>query len=319
MRLRTLTICAVAVGAVLCGTTAASAATKPPGYLRPQDIPGNFQQVALPTTYATFSGPVVDSATCTETPKSFDGVSGALNVYFSRVGATPPTTALYEFVVSYVNAKAAQASFRAQAASAAAGAKCGTVGFVPPGTTAAIDTQKITALKVAKAGTGTFAHTTMSSSATLPVTSVTFVRGPYVVTVGTPGVADAPTAKDLAKVVARADKRLPVSTPIPSTTSTTSTPLVVDPVASRCAEESGLVSSGSTPTTITFVNKTTQPLRVYWVNTTGARQAYGEVAPGATVNQGTFVGHVWVLADSTDRCVQLTVAAAPATTMTVNG
>lgn len=52
--------------------------------------------------------------------------------------------------------------------------------------------------------------------------------------------------------------------------------------------------AGGAESSIAFVNETKTPLRLYWVNTEGKEIAYGSIAPGATREQHTFAGHVWV-------------------------
>jgi dipeptidyl-peptidase 4 len=61
-------------------------------------------------------------------------------------------------------------------------------------------------------------------------------------------------------------------------------------------------------TEISLTNKTEASLLVFWVDTGGARKAYGELAVGETRQQHTFEGHVWLLT-TVDR---LPVAAAMA-------
>ncbi|HMP01631.1 MAG TPA: prolyl oligopeptidase family serine peptidase [Gemmatales bacterium] len=44
-------------------------------------------------------------------------------------------------------------------------------------------------------------------------------------------------------------------------------------------------------------NRGPGPVKLFWFDTAGQRQAYGEVAPNAEHQQHTFAGHVWLLVD----------------------
>ncbi len=52
-------------------------------------------------------------------------------------------------------------------------------------------------------------------------------------------------------------------------------------------------------TSITFTNRLEVPLRLFWVPRKGQPVGYGTLAPGATMQQHTFVGHVFVLMGKT--------------------
>ncbi|TWT64976.1 DUF885 family protein [Allorhodopirellula solitaria] len=54
-------------------------------------------------------------------------------------------------------------------------------------------------------------------------------------------------------------------------------------------------------TEVEFVNETKQPVQLYWVDTGGRRTAYQKVAPGKSIRQHTYVGHVWVAIGEDDR------------------
>ena len=53
-------------------------------------------------------------------------------------------------------------------------------------------------------------------------------------------------------------------------------------------------------TEVEFVNETDQPVQLFWVDGSGRRQAYNKVAPGESVRQHTYVGHVWVATGDDD-------------------
>ncbi|MEN0020348.1 MAG: hypothetical protein AAF747_05650 [Planctomycetota bacterium] len=51
---------------------------------------------------------------------------------------------------------------------------------------------------------------------------------------------------------------------------------------------------GSGRTTVQFVNALQQPVEVFWREGSG-RRSYGNIRPGASKRQGTFVGHTWIV------------------------
>ena len=61
--------------------------------------------------------------------------------------------------------------------------------------------------------------------------------------------------------------------------------------------------------TIRFVNRTALEITLYWIDTSGARHAYGKIAPGERAAQDTFAGHVWLAAGPDGSAVALFVAA----------
>ena len=56
--------------------------------------------------------------------------------------------------------------------------------------------------------------------------------------------------------------------------------------------------TGGAETTLTFVNKTPGPVRMFWLDTSGGRKPYGEVQPGESSAQNTYSGHVWLVEDA---------------------
>jgi dipeptidyl aminopeptidase/acylaminoacyl peptidase len=52
--------------------------------------------------------------------------------------------------------------------------------------------------------------------------------------------------------------------------------------------------SSTTEAPITFVNNTSESVKMFWIDTTGNRHPYDRLAPGATATQHTFSGHAWV-------------------------
>ena len=52
--------------------------------------------------------------------------------------------------------------------------------------------------------------------------------------------------------------------------------------------------NGGTETSVTFNNQLKEPVSLFWVNTDGTEVAYGQLPPGASRDQHTFAGHVWL-------------------------
>jgi dipeptidyl aminopeptidase/acylaminoacyl peptidase len=55
--------------------------------------------------------------------------------------------------------------------------------------------------------------------------------------------------------------------------------------------------NGGDETSITFINKTAGTVRLFWLDTSGARKPYGEVKAGASNHMSTYAGHVWLVED----------------------
>ncbi len=52
-------------------------------------------------------------------------------------------------------------------------------------------------------------------------------------------------------------------------------------------------------TRLVLTNTTAEPVRLAWIDQSGDRHAYGEIAPGDTLERGTFEGHLWLLESDT--------------------
>ena len=73
-----------------------------------------------------------------------------------------------------------------------------------------------------------------------------------------------------------------------------------------CSLESSLMSLNSNvSTTVDFENQTAQTVQVYWLNFMGARVLYYTLPPGMGYVQQTFVTHPWVIADSSNTCIEI--------------
>ena len=57
-------------------------------------------------------------------------------------------------------------------------------------------------------------------------------------------------------------------------------------------------ADGGGETTLTFVNRTDATVTLFWIDTGGGRQKYNDVPAGGRVEEQTFVGHVWLVADA---------------------
>jgi VHL beta domain len=316
----------LALPADLPAAAAATSSPKVPGLLRQQDIPGGMQQVGVTTAGTGFSTQVIDATACTETPQAVNAVKTYVAASFAPPGAAQGAIALFEAAASFTNPQAAKAGFALISSNVSNGIACPTVGFVPPGSTTPLVTFKFGRVTFPKIAGGTSAYTISGvSTPGLPTTELVVLSKSNIVILGALG-ASAPSLADLKTIATRANKRLTALMPVPTTTSSTTTtttapkPLTVDPVASHCADEGKVVSPASSQAaTITFSNQTTQTLKIYWLDYTGARKPYGEVAPGATTTQATFVGHYWMLADATDQCARIASIDGATFTMAVSG
>lgn len=65
---------------------------------------------------------------------------------------------------------------------------------------------------------------------------------------------------------------------------------------------------GSKRTSLRFVNKTRQPVRVDWLDYTGVRVFYAKLAAGAAYTQSTWFTHPWVVLNPAGRCIGYVIA-----------
>lgn len=213
---------AVFLGLSVLGMPGAFAVTKSPGLLHASDLPGRFQLSAGPTAYASPSAPVVTASACTETTQVEATALGGVSIAFARVGAAPGSYALIEGVVSFPNAKAAAKEFALESKSHRARMKCGTLGFIPLGSTTAKATTTYQSAKFPKIGGGSFYESSGTPGTVNTNAVVAFVSGAYIVRLGTFGGTHPLTITDFKTIAPRALKRLPIPTPIPATTTTLS-------------------------------------------------------------------------------------------------
>jgi hypothetical protein len=80
--------------------------------------------------------------------------------------------------------------------------------------------------------------------------------------------------------------------------------------AQRCVHSGDFVSRPSQERTgIRFVNRSNTALRLYWLDFQGGLRLYHTVAPGARIQQDTFIGHNWLVATVGDQCIGVFSAA----------
>jgi hypothetical protein len=54
-------------------------------------------------------------------------------------------------------------------------------------------------------------------------------------------------------------------------------------------------------TSIQFVNRSGREVALYWIAPDGTRKPYGDFGAGGRVEQETYAGHVWLVADRDGR------------------
>jgi hypothetical protein len=80
--------------------------------------------------------------------------------------------------------------------------------------------------------------------------------------------------------------------------------------AQRCEHEAELASRPSQEATgLTIVNRSDEPIKIYWLTFSGLRRFYHSVAPGDRVVQQTFIGHNWMITNGRGECIGIFNAA----------
>ena len=82
-------------------------------------------------------------------------------------------------------------------------------------------------------------------------------------------------------------------------------PPVVD--SSACVGEASLRSKLGLPAFIKFVNTKNVPVKVYWLDYTGARVYRFDLAPNQSMVRATFLSHPWVITDTNQSCLDIFV------------
>jgi prepilin-type N-terminal cleavage/methylation domain-containing protein len=76
-----------------------------------------------------------------------------------------------------------------------------------------------------------------------------------------------------------------------------------------CPGEENLRSISSTKKAeLTFINQTSIPVKLYWIDFSGARVFYYDVMPSQKLKVKTFLSHPWVAADSSQVCLGIFTA-----------
>lgn len=89
------------------------------------------------------------------------------------------------------------------------------------------------------------------------------------------------------------------STPTPASSGT-------PPLVSGCPQEGHIKSPSSYDAAkITFDNQTDGNLKIFWIDFNGDRKFYSNLKAHSKYDQDTWIGHVWVVTDSSDQCLKL--------------
>jgi membrane protein YdbS with pleckstrin-like domain len=84
--------------------------------------------------------------------------------------------------------------------------------------------------------------------------------------------------------------------------------------AQRCQHEADFPSNPTTaPAVLTVVNRSSEPIRFYWLDRSGMRALYASLPPGGHVSQQSHPGAHWLLSTRDDQCIAIFSAA----TMTI--
>ena len=84
--------------------------------------------------------------------------------------------------------------------------------------------------------------------------------------------------------------------------------------AQRCQHEADFPSNPTTvPAVLTVVNRSSEPIRFYWLDRSGTRALYASLPPGGHVSQQSHIGAHWLLSTRDDQCIAIFNAA----TMTI--
>jgi hypothetical protein len=80
--------------------------------------------------------------------------------------------------------------------------------------------------------------------------------------------------------------------------------------AQRCEHEADLASHPSQEAAgLTIVNRSDEPIKLYWLTFSGRRRLYHSLAPGERVVQQTFIGHNWMITNNRGECIGIFNAA----------
>ncbi len=71
-------------------------------------------------------------------------------------------------------------------------------------------------------------------------------------------------------------------------------------------------TQSQTSVAVEFVNSSSEPRKLYWMDFGGMRKLYGTLRPGQRAPMQTYTKHSWIVADSSDRCLGTIVIAGAA-------
>ena len=76
-------------------------------------------------------------------------------------------------------------------------------------------------------------------------------------------------------------------------------------------------SGGGKNTSVTFDNRLSKGVKLWWVDGGGGRHSYGAVPAGTTKTQGSYAQHVWLITDLQDKPLGYFVASSAAAAATI--
>jgi VHL beta domain len=76
--------------------------------------------------------------------------------------------------------------------------------------------------------------------------------------------------------------------------------------ARSCSEATALRSRlYDTPAVIQFVNKLPETVHLYWISYSGARESYGNMSSGESLEFDTYLTHPWLITNATGQCIAI--------------
>ena len=91
------------------------------------------------------------------------------------------------------------------------------------------------------------------------------------------------------------------------------------PSESGCPQEGHIKSPSSFDSaTVTFDNQTTGDYKIYWLDFNGKRKLYTTLKAHTKYDQATWIGHVWVVAALSEKCIKLESANAVKQTLVID-
>ena len=75
--------------------------------------------------------------------------------------------------------------------------------------------------------------------------------------------------------------------------------------AQACVANPPVSVGGGATTTVEFVNASSKPVQLFWIDFSGKRQQYSVIDPDGGYFQSTFGGHTWIATDSQGNCLSM--------------